>query len=488
MKRIALILFFYAGLAGAQHFGPTAVGNYSGVHATKINPALTAYSKYNWHVNVIGAWANVNNNYVSMHLPYSVYRLRNNSMKDQYKTENGNPKWDTSYLREHINGFNKHLAAGAMIYGPSFTVKIKNFHVGLVSEATGLARLSGMSESLAHAFYKELDSSRNAFQYFKFNSNNNFNIHRTTVSANAWMALGANVSYALPLEWKQQVLFGLTLKKVWGFGGAYMQHGDMTVHRVNNDSITLNKTNIRYADYGNNGRGTGIDIGAAWVYHRPEYRQGGGYQERHKDYMFKFGFSLLDIGSIKYKDANTATIVNNRVVGWNINNEQAKFENQEPNATLIDTLLNELPNYRFVTKDERIGLPTRLALTADYQLKQHWFVNATLVQSLRTRYSKHARHQSYMMVAPRYETDFFEVSVPVFMEYDYRSLRMGASFRVGPLYIGTNSLIPYFRAKGMRDADFYIGITISDIPGKWRDRWLKEHENKRTSTQDCEKM
>lgn len=472
----------------AQHFGPIANGHYSGVHATKINPALTAYSAYNWHINLIGAWGNVNNNYLSLHLPYSIYRLRNNSLPDKYKDENGQPTFDTSWLHEHINGFNKHAAAGAMIYGPSFTVKIKNFHVGLVTEATGLARISGLSENLAHAFFKELDTARNAFQYFKFDNKNNISIHKTTLSANAWMAVGANVSYAIPLEWKKQLLVGATLKRVRGFGGGYMQYGDMIAHKVNGDSFTLNKTNIHYAQYGNNGRGTGLDLGIAYVFHKPEYYQAGGYRDKHTQYLFKMGFSILDIGSIRYKDATTATIINNRTVGWNTADKRAQFENQTPGTDLLDALTNEIPNYKTSQKTERIGLPTRMAFTLDYQIKPHWFLNGTVVQSMRGRYSKHARHQSYMMVAPRYETDFFEFSLPVFMEYDYRSLRAGASLRLGPLYLGTNSLLTLIRAKGMRDADFYIGITLSDIPGNWKDRWLKEHENKRVSTEDCEKM
>ena len=262
----------------------------------------------------------------------------------------------------------------------------------------------------------------------------------------------------------------------------------MTVHQVNSDSVTLNRSNIRYAEYNNNGRGTGIDLGVAYVYHKPEYKQPGGYKDNHSQYLYKIGFSLLDIGSIKYKDVYYANIVNNSKLGWNIVDEKAKFDNTDPGGDLVNAVLNELPNFKSGSRTERIGLPTRAALTLDYQIRPHWFINGTILQSLRGRYSKHARHQSYIMVAPRYEREFWEVSVPVFMEYDYRSLRPGLSLRLGPLYLGTNSLIPYFRAKGMRDADFYIGLTLSDIPGKWKDRWLKDHENKRTSAEDCEKM
>lgn len=488
MRLAASILLCAAGMAKAQHFGPIANGHYSGIHAAKINPALTAYSAYNWHVNIIGAWGNVNNNYLSLHVPYSPYRVLYNRVPARYQTENGNPDFDTSWLHEHLNTLHKHAAAGAMIYGPSFTVKIKRFHIGLVTEATGLARISGMSESLAHAFYKELDTARGAFRYFMWDKNNNVKIHRTTLSANAWMSAGANISYSIPMKWKQELLVGATLKKVWGFGGGYFRHDNMVIHRVNQDSITLDHTQIHYAEYGNNGRGSGADIGVAWVYHRPEYRQAGGYQDKHTLYQYKFGLSLLDIGRIRYRDAYRASIVNNNPIGWNIRNEQDKFQNQNADAALFDNVLSELPGMTQSNGTEYIGLPTRLAATADYQIKPHWFLNTTVVQSLRSRYGRHARHQSYAMVAPRYESDFLEFSLPVFLEYDYRSLRAGASVRLGPLYFGTNSLLTMVRARGMRDVDFYIGITLSDIPGNWKERWLKEHENKRETLEDCEKM
>jgi hypothetical protein len=490
LKNNIFVWLLFAGSANAQHFGPIANGHYSGIHAAKINPALTAYSAYKWHINLVGVWGNVNNNYLSMHLPYSAYKLINNGMPYRYKDENGNPEFDSSWVREHLNGSHKHAAAGAMVYGPSFTIKIKRFHVGLVTEATGLARVSGMSENLAHAFYKELDTAKGAFDLFRWDANNDIKIHKTTGSANAWAAVGANISYSIPLEWKKELLVGVTLKKVWGFGGGYVQYDNMTAHLVSQDSISLNRTNIRYSEYYNNGRGTGADIGIAYVYHKPEYRQPGGYADKHTLYQFKFGLSLLDVGRIRYRDAYHTSIVNNNPIGWNIRNEQNKFQGQEPGATVLDNVLSELPRTRHENRTEYIGLPTRLALTADYQIKPHWFLNTTVVQSLRGRYSKHARHQSYVMLAPRYEREFFEFSLPVFLEYDYRSIRAGASVRLGWLYFGTNSLASLVYTKVVRDADFYVGITISDLPGKWRDRWWKDHDKKKAKKdgEDCEKM
>jgi hypothetical protein len=157
---------------------------------------------------------------------------------------------------------------------------------------------------------------------------------------------------------------------------------------------------------------------------------------------------------------------------------------------LLDTLLNRLPNFRQYSRTMRIGLPTRLSLSADYQIKPHFFVNAQLMQSLRSRYSVHARHQSYVMLAPRFESDFFEFSLPMLMEYDYRAFRLGASARIGFLYFGTNSLYSLLNTRGIRDTDFFIGISFGNIPGSWKDRFFKEKEKNKNkkALDDCEKM
>jgi hypothetical protein len=103
----------------SQHFAPIAVGKYSGVHAAKLNPALTAYTPYKWHVNIVGVWANVNNNYMSLQLPYSAYHLPFNTMPDEYKTVNGNARFDSSFLYEDLNRKRKFAGVGAMAYLPS---------------------------------------------------------------------------------------------------------------------------------------------------------------------------------------------------------------------------------------------------------------------------------------------------------------------------------------------------------------------------------
>ncbi|MBL7812865.1 MAG: hypothetical protein JNL57_11625 [Bacteroidetes bacterium] len=476
----------------AQHFAQIANGHYSGVHAAKINPAFTAYSHWNWHVNLIGAWGNVNNNYLTLRLPYSAYKFINNGMPARYKSEQGYPTWDSSYLREKLNGRPKHVAASAMLYAPSFVIRVKkNWQIGLVNDIQVQGRIAGVSENLAHALYKEMDTAKGAFNLFIRDAGNTNKLHKMTVSANAWATIGLNISRDLALDHKRHLLTGITLKRAVGLGGAYFQSDPVTVHIINSDSVSLDKTGVRYASYGGrSARGTGADLGIGYVYHKKEWQQAGGYKDRHTLYKYKFGLALLDVGSILYRNADITDISNPSTIGWRISAEQSRYQNAEPGYGLLDSVLNRLPNYKRYTENRRIGLPTRLALSADYQIKPHWFVNAQVVQSLRSRYSIHARHASYLMLAPRFESEWLEVSLPLLLEYDYRAFRAGASVRIGWLYLGTNSLYSFINTRRLRDADFFIGISFGNLPGKWLERVLKEkYRNKKpNSRQDCEKL
>lgn len=491
MKKWLLFLLVPLQTASSQNFSPIANGLYSGVHATKVNPAFTAYSHYIWHVNLIGAWANVNNNYLSLHLPYSAYRFANNSMPAQYKTEQGNPVWKDTWLVEHLNGKPKHAAVGVILYAPSFTMQLKHqWHIGLVTDATGLGRISGLSENLAHAFYKQLDTGKQAFSLFDVSPGGSNTIHRLAIQSQAWATAGINISKDIPLAWKNHLLAGITIKKAVGFGGFWLTSDKLVQRSINGDSVSLNGTNISFGSFSGPGQGMGADIGIGWVYHKPEYRQPGGYKEKHTEYLFKFGLSVLDIGSIRYQNADVTTIVNQNAIGWNLNNVNRNQIPSTPGADMFNALLNQIPNLRHTTQDVRIGLPTRLVLSADYQLRPSVFVNTQWVQSLRGRYSIHSRQQSYLAIAPRWERDFFEVSMPLALMYDYRAFRMGLAFRAGPLYIGSNSVMSLLYTKKVRDADIFVGIAFGNIPGKWQDRWLKRHNRKKTAdkSEDCEKM
>jgi hypothetical protein len=142
------------------------------------------------------------------------------------------------------------------------------------------------------------------------------------------------------------------------------------------------------------------------------------------------------------------------------------------------------PNYSRSETPAAIGLPTRLSVHADYQLRKYWFLQGQWIQSLRSAYGPHIRHGSWLMLSPRYQKGRFQVSMPAFLEYDYRSFRMGLAFRTGPFYAGTNSLGTWLSPRQRRDAGMYFGILIDGLSrsGDARGRPHRPHRLNPTST------
>ena len=488
-------LFLTSFALRAQHFAPIAVGNYSGVHAAKVNPALTAQSPYKWHVNIIGAWANVNNNYINLQLPYSAYHTLFNTMPDQYKTVNGNPRFDSAFLYEDLNRKRKFAGVGAMAYLPSVLLQYKKVHIGWLNDAVVLGRVSGINEPLAYAFKRELSYNKRAFNYFTLDKNNNFNLDRSAASVNAYVSSGINVSFSQDLPWKQKMMFGATVKKVWGLGGAYVKWDDMQVHKVSQNIVNFDKTNIHYALYQGRGRGTAMDLGWGMIYHKPDYKQNGDYLKKHKQYRYKFGLSLLDLGSVRYDNVQATDIVNASTTTWDATGFRDQLIAADPNAiTLapINGIFQSVSGYSTDTRTENIGLPTRFIASVDYQYSKRVFINYQVMQSLRGRFTQHMRYQSYAMIAPRYEKQKWEVSVPILLEYDYRSLRAGFALRAGCFYIGSNSALNFLYTRNVRDADIYFGFTISQLKGTKNDWFIRRRkeatEQKDNKKPDCEKM
>lgn len=483
-KKHILIIFFaflFKGLC-SQNITPIAVSNYGTAQSQFISPSLNGYSPYNWHVNLAGVWVNANNNYLSLHMPYSLYRMPNR-IPEQYQTASGNASFEKDWIREHINGNRKHVDAAATIYGPSASVKVQNFRIGLVSRGLVAGRLVGVSENLAHAIYKEMDSAQGAFIYFnEFGTGIPNEVDKITMAAHSSAAVGLNVSYAFPLKHNRQLIGGVSMKRNFAYDGAYFSADKMVLNSNKVDSVFFEPTSIQIMQFGENetAKGWGYDIGATYVFHKKEFKRNGSYQLNNTRYYSKFTMGLLDIGSVKYNDAYVANLAIKSTLGFNTDSFDLDVS-QENYPSVLDSLLGVHGTYTDGRQAVRVGLPTRLVVSYDRQFRKHFFLSATLSQSLRKRHSRHMRYQSTLMLAPRWEWSYFEVSTPLVLGYDYHALRMGLSMRAGPLYLGTNSLLPFLYTRGFRDADFFIGIAFGNMGDYGLLKSLEERKERRTA-------
>lgn len=453
-----IVFLLCVSSANAQYHSQMGIGNYGTVHAFHLNPSSTAYSAWKWQVNLAGLWLNANNNYLTLRMPYSLY-LAPNRIPTNYQTESGNPKFEKSWLSENLNGRSKFVSVSSDVYGPSFSVKAKSWQFGLFTLASGNVRVNRISEALAHAVYNEFDSAAGAYSLFDESPG----IGPFNASGNARLALGLNVSKAIELDWKRQLLLGASIKKIWGMQGFHFETDGLEYRQVDSDSIVVSPTNLELVNYGDKmGRGMGVDLGLTYVFHKKDFKRHGEYAKHHTRYFAKLGLSVLDIGSVKYDNASfrSVSLVNETGVSLN-----TTYTGSSDYLNVLDSFMNEFGSYTASQGDYKVGLPTRMVLSGDFQVRKNLFLGTILSQSFRNRNSHHARYQSFMMVAPRLEYRYFEFSLPAIVEYDYRAFRMGASFRFGPLYLGTNSLMSFLNTKSVKDADLFIGIAFGNLSG-----------------------
>jgi len=488
------IILFFMGFGSfikvqGQYTTQLGVSNYGAVHSSDVNPSFNAYSAFKWQVNLIGIWANVNNNYLTMRLPYSAYRLPNHAPA-QYLSESGNPLFNKDWLTEKLNGRVKHASVSSDVYGPSASVKIKSWSVGFVSRASAGLRVSAMPENLAHAFYKEFDSTQGAYTQFKtYNEGGVNSLNAFTLNGNSRISAGINVAKSIDLDWNRKLLLGVTVKKVWGLPGFHLHNSGMLIRTVSPDSAVFEPTDLLLVTYGDNetGKGWGTDIGATYVFNKKDFKRHGEYSKNQTRYFCKMGIAILDIGKVTYQHAQFNEVSITQPMGIRLDGTYgSSVPNNGNYQSMADSFLRQFATYQSHSGRYSVGLPTRLVLSADFQLRKNIFLSAVATQSLRNKMSRHARYQSFVMVSPRWESRFFELSLPVLLEYDYRSVRMGASARIGPLYFGTNSLVSFLYTRGVRDADIFVGIAfgnLSDFSFRKLAR-SKKHKNDRKS-QSC---
>ncbi len=221
----------------------------------------------------------------------------------------------------------------------------------------------------------------------------------------------------------------------------------------------------------NNGYGFGTDIGFVYEYRPDEEMQttnGLRLKNNYKKlYKFKFAAALLDLGSILYKRDNTRS----GNYSLDIKGIERLYLDQLKNKDVDDfnQFFKDNPQYfipvnNIQTEDEySVSLPTTLQLEADYLINDGFYVHLGGQISLSDNKTKYHNNKTYTSITltPRYEDKIWGVYLPV--NYNYLTkLNAGLSFRVGPLFFGSGSVLSALFSNS-KQADLHIGIRVGEL-------------------------
>ncbi len=449
---LAVCLGMLMNARAQQDLAGYRTGNYTGVNGVFSNPANIANSRYRWDVNLLGINASVGNN------------------QAQFKLGDLGKTFDGDKLTDQLFGANAGKTSGLVnvaIHLPAVMISVgPKMAFAFTSRARVLGNVTDMDGKL-------VDQIRNINETsdlpYTVNSNGNMR-----VNVSGWMEYGLSFAREAYVLGPHYFKAGGTIKYLSGIG-------NMNVH-LSNFKGTIDKDIIRQDGYLTNtsakvglassgvnvsnfdasqltetsGHGIGLDLGVVYEYRPAE----------SKGYLFKVGVSVLDIGRLKFTKDMTKS------AGYNLNIPATdRFYLSQLNGVSLDdykTTLDQYPQYFApdATNSEtsyKVSLPTTMQINVDYHLQDHFYVNANVQLAMTKGSTKPFNGQYYsgFTLTPRYEGRKFGFYLPL----SYNGLtkfNAGTSFRAGPLYVGSGSVLTALMGNS-KQADVFIGFRFGQL-------------------------
>ena len=481
-KPVLAASFFLAFLCvspvRAQQLLGLSSSNFAGTNSIYTNPSSIADARHAFYLNLFTADVSITNDYFSYDGPYSPLKFFTEDID-----------FELDYLKENKNGKNKLLYGSTDVRGPSFMMRLSPKHsFGVSTRFRAGVQVNNLSEDLARLVKIE-DGGAAEDLINQISENNTFNFN-----ANAYAELGFTYARVLVDQGKHFIKAGFTLKRLAGGYSAYFnnagtkfrlveetgagadaddyvleidqinaQYGYLTEDAL--EDISVSDVANMFTDGNIPGKGWGGDIGFTYEY-RPKiekYRfmmDGEEVVDEQKNkYKFRIGVSLLDVGSIKYKNAN-------QVSGYNVVRENVRLRLSDfDGASDTDEFAEVLRESFNVTDADKISsftssLPTALNINVDYHLAGPLYINTTLVQGLKKKDAIGMRQNSLLAVTPRAEMKALELAFPIALQNNYSIFTVGAMVKLGPLFIGSDNIGGAFNMGDPYGANLYAGLSL----------------------------
>jgi len=488
------VLTFTGNRIQAQDFSGLSSGNWAGIQNLHLNSANIVDHRYVVDVNLFSVHMNVMNDYLGM----KKEPVLNPGL---FNTYNYNA-FDSLYLVRDTVG-NKQLLTSTRLQLPSFMFQITpKDGIGISTNYRVMANIGNISEDVAHLVNASMRNSFSATSLGSFSENiagylfqgalnNNYTLDFDNSFANtlaaSWMDIGLHYG-RVALDQKQHFLkAGVAMKFLLGVNAGYgYMDGAFAQFDPNTSTISSLRGNLMYGESFNaissggynpfnfTGFGLGLDFGVVYEW-RPKYAkyqynmdgQTGLWRRDKEKYTLRVGLALNDFGSIRFNHTDSiksyqySIDVNTIPVGIfdNVTNLQDALERLEVWAA-------QNPAQGQVSKVEAprtftVGLPTTFTATVDWQIVDRVFLNVSPVIALTNNgYGNFNLHNmSSITGVIRYEMPWFGAYLPLSWN-PLTQFNAGLALRMGPLFVGSGSVLSWLFKDYSTGVDFYFGVKV----------------------------
>ena len=465
-KKAVLLIVGLAGCLAAlpQSFVGYGYDNYSGVNSILLNPGNLAGSKYKVNVNLISLSGLAGNN------AYELDKKNLFTLKFSHLSEgNGYYKaTNTSYKYVYLN---------TDILGPSAMFNIdRKDAIGITTRVRSIGNLFNLSDPLFR-----LMGDPDASYY-------NTNIINRSLQFKTMSFAEVGLSYGRILKQtdKYRLKAGITGKYISGIAYGSISTGQMNLNIDPTNKVTnfTGDVDVRYSanmdNLGNgasiqdaltkhNGNGWGVDLGLVYEWKPTE-----------DPYKLRLGLSLTDLGSVNFTNSPNGQSYMVTLNGHNTS-ELNKADSESVNQYFTRLQDSGLVVAKGASPKIKAKLPTALHLNADYHVYKRLFINADILfNTVANTNQVTPNYITTATITPRLEKKWFSIYSPV--SYNAQGqLNWGAGVRVGPLFVGSGSVMSNLIKSRIQHADVHVGLTVPIFQHR------KDEEKKKKEKEDKKK-
>lgn len=474
--KITMLLILFYNLAGfTQEMAGLVHSNHAGTDVLFVNPAGMHHQKDWLSIHLITSDIFLSNDYL--------YLAKEEFTFKDLITGNFNiPMHETGYSMGerpfyiYDRKVNSRLDFDLKIQGPS-AMFVKNQHAfAIFSGARAVVHMRNITPDLGRIIYYGFGYDPQHDEYYTLR-----NFNATTLT---WGEVGISYAY----QWNRQLFsnwnFGISIKKLYGVEGAYFHANDVTYNVINDSTLDLSnldatlgfsmpfnyETNEFPSGPWVNGKGWGFDFGVEYqqlIDRQGKTQSGKACGQRHYDYKYRVGVSLMDIGWIKFDNNAQLHEYSNTDYTWN-RIDTAFYDHFNQMLQDVSTRLYGSPTATLQDSKFKMWLPASLNINGDYNFENNIYLNASLVYSLPFN-GNFVRKPSVLSITPRYETKNLEASIPISL-YQWKYPRIGLAFRLYYLTVGSDYFTSLLGIHDFNGMDLYFSIKVNINKGSCEKR------------------
>lgn len=457
-----LLLLTLKIFAQGESFGLTS-SNYSGVNSVLLNPSAM-HNQNTWlSYNLISA-------NLFFHTDFAYLDKNDFRIRDLFNPDYVLPSHYTGYIDDFPHYSFNHdrntsIDISNRIIGPSLMISYNQHAFAITSATRFQTNVRNLTPDLANILAYGF--------HFTPQWGKKYEVKDLNGTTMAWSEIGFSYAYRIDKESFDSWSFGVSIKRLLGAGGAYMQVDKTTYGLFDAEtigvanqqaeigfSVPLDYDNNEFIDYNIlNGRGWSMDLGftyQALIKNQPKLNAESFCEQPIIAYKYRIGVALMDIGSINYKqNAQTHNLSKGDeqiaetevILGNNVNDVMTELSN----------LFYNNPTSSLISNTMRIALPMALSAQFDYNTEfSNLYWNASLIYGLPLKGGA-LRRPNQLTITPRYESSQFELGVPLSM-YQFRYPHLGLYARIGVLTVGSDWLSTLLGTENFHGIDIYFAL------------------------------